>query len=100
LTPSGQTKADTAQLQNLRLSHRPPAGFDIVFNLRLRQAETAFAEERLNEAARLAEQPDVRDRREGQILITRIVEAFVARSREHLTASRLDEANADCNEAR
>jgi hypothetical protein len=71
-----------------------------VFNLRLRQAETAFAEGRLNEAARLVEQQGVRDHREGQLLLTKIVDAFVARGREHLRAGRLKEANVDCEEAR
>jgi hypothetical protein len=71
-----------------------------VFNLRLRQAETAFAEGRLNEAARLAEQPEVRDHRDGQILLTKIIDAFVTRGCEHLNAGRLNEAVADCGEAR
>jgi len=71
-----------------------------VFNLRLRQAETAFAEGRLNEAARLVEQPGVRDHREGQLLLTKIVAAFVKRGREHLSSGRLDEAGIDCGEAK
>ncbi len=71
-----------------------------MFNLRLRQAETAFAEGRLNEAARLVEQQGVRDHREGQLLLTRIVDAFVDRGREHLETGRLDEARADCGEAK
>ncbi len=71
-----------------------------MFNLRLRQAETAFAEGRLNEAARLVEQPGVRDHREGQLLLTKIVDAFVERGREHLNSGRLDEAGLDCGEAK
>ncbi len=71
-----------------------------MFNLRLRQAETAFAEGRLNEAARLAEQAGVRDHREGQLLLTKIVDAFVERGREHLNAGRLNDAVVDCGEAR
>ncbi len=71
-----------------------------MFNLRLRQAETAFAEGRLNEAARLVEQPGVRDHREGQLLLTKIVAAFVERGREHLSSGRLDEAGSDCEEAK
>ncbi|MDA1159646.1 MAG: FHA domain-containing protein, partial [Planctomycetota bacterium] len=71
-----------------------------MFNLRLRQAETAFAEGRLNEAARLVEQPGVRDHREGQLLLTKIVAAFVERGREHLSSGRLDEAGSDCGEAK
>lgn len=71
-----------------------------MFNLRLRQAETAFAEGRLNEAARLVEQQGVRDHREGQLLLTKIVDAFVDRGREHLEAGRLNEAVIDCGEAR
>ena len=71
-----------------------------MFNLRLRQAETAFAEGRLNEAARLVEQPGVRDHREGQLLLTKIVAAFVERGREHLSCGRHDEAASDCGEAK
>lgn len=71
-----------------------------MFNLRLRQAETAFAEGRLNEAARLVDQPGVRDHRHGQLLLTRIVDALVNRGQEHLRAGRLAEASADCEEAR
>ena len=71
-----------------------------MFNLRLRQAETAFAEGRLNEAARLVEQPGVRDHREGQLLLTKIVDAFVERGQEHLKSGRLDEAGIDCGEAK
>lgn len=71
-----------------------------MFNLRLRQAETAFAEGRLNEAARLVEQQGVRDHREGQLLLTKIVDAFVERGREHLETGQLDEALADCGEAK
>ncbi|MGZ0165022.1 MAG: hypothetical protein ACKVII_13955 [Planctomycetales bacterium] len=71
-----------------------------MFNLRLRQAETAFAEGRLNEAARLVDQSGVRDHREGQLLLTKIVDAFVARGREHLVAGRFDEAGIDCGEAK
>lgn len=71
-----------------------------MFNLRLRQAETAFAEGRLNEAARLVDQPGVRDHREGQLLLTKVVDAFVERGREHLAAHWLDEAESDCGEAK
>ncbi len=71
-----------------------------MFNLRLRHAETAFAEGRLNEAARLIEQPGVRDHREGQLLLTKIVAAFVERGREHVSSGRLDEAGSDCGEAK
>lgn len=71
-----------------------------MFNLRLRQAETAFAEGRLNEVARLVEQQEVREHRDGQRLLTRLVDAFVDRGREHFQAGRFVEANADCREAK
>lgn len=71
-----------------------------MFNLRLRQAETALAEGRLNEAARLAEQPGVREHRDTQRLLTRLVNAFVDRGREHFQAGRFDHADADCREAK
>ena len=45
----------------------------IVINPRLRQAETAFTEGRLNEAPRRVEQQGVRDHRKGQLLLTKML---------------------------
>ena len=72
----------------------------ILTNPRLRQAETAFTEGRLNEAPRRVEQQGVRNHRAGQLLLTKIVDALVERSREHLRAGRLQQANVDCEETK
>lgn len=71
-----------------------------MFNLPLRQAETALREGRLNEAFQLATRPDVREHRDGQRLITRLSEEFLSRGRGHLEAGRLSEAGNDCDYAR
>ncbi|MDA1249314.1 MAG: hypothetical protein O2820_08820 [Planctomycetota bacterium] len=71
-----------------------------MFNLPLRQAETALREGRLNEAFQLATRPDVREHRDGQRLITRLSEEFLSRGRGHLEAGRLSEARNDCDNAR
>jgi hypothetical protein len=71
-----------------------------VFNLPLRQAETALREGRLNEAFQLATRPDVREHRDGQRLITRLSEEFLSRGRGHLEAGRFSEARSDCDYAR
>lgn len=71
-----------------------------VFNLSLRQAETALRAGRLNEAFQLASRPDVREHRDGQRLISRLTEEFLSRSRGHLEAGRLNEARSDCEYAR
>lgn len=71
-----------------------------MFNLQLRQAETALREGRLNEAFQLATRPDVREHRDGQRLITRLTDEFLTRSKSHLEAGRLGEARSDCDHAR
>ena len=71
-----------------------------MFNLQLRQAETALREGRLNEAFQLATRPDVREHRDGQRLITRLTDEFLTRSKSHLEAGRLGEARSDCDYAR
>ena len=71
-----------------------------MFNLQLRQAETALREGRLNEAFQLATRPDVREHRDGQRLITRLTDEFLTRSKSHLEADRLSEARNDCDYAR
>lgn len=70
-----------------------------MFNLRLRQAEAACKEGRLDEAVELARQRDVREHHDGQKLITRLTAALVARGHEHLAAGRIDEARRDCRQA-
>jgi len=70
-----------------------------VLSLRIRQAETALAGGRLDEAYELARARDVRAHRNGQRLIGRLVTALVERGRQHLSAGRVGEAIGDCGKA-
>ncbi len=67
--------------------------------LRIRRAECALADGRLDEAFELAQADDLRSHRRGQDLTTRLGDAFVKRGREHLAAQRLTQAMADCQKA-
>ncbi|MDB4614198.1 hypothetical protein OAH18_00770 [bacterium] len=70
-----------------------------VLNLQLKQAKTAFAEGRLDEACQLAAIPIVREHRGGQQLISHLVTALLKRGQEHLDNARFDEAGRDCRAA-
>jgi len=70
-----------------------------VLILRIRHAETAMADGRLDEAFEMVRAEDVRAHRRGQDLIGRLVRAFVERSRRHLADGRLVQAMADCGKA-
>jgi tetratricopeptide (TPR) repeat protein len=70
-----------------------------VLILRIRHAETALADGRLDEAFELVREPKLRGHRRGQDLATRLVEAFAKRGREHLTAGRYTAALTDCEKA-
>ena len=67
--------------------------------LRIRQAECALAEGRLDESMALVGSEDVRSHRRGQELVGTLAEAFSRRGREHLQAGRLAQALADCDKA-
>ncbi len=67
--------------------------------LRIKQAECALADGRLDEAFEIAKANDVRRHRHGQRLIGRLTRAYLQRGREALDAQRLDVALADCNKA-
>lgn len=67
--------------------------------LRIKQAECALADGRLDEACEIAQAEDVRRHRHGQRLISRLRRAFVQRGRQNLEADRLQPALADCNKA-
>jgi hypothetical protein len=71
-----------------------------VFNLRLKQAEAALRDGRLEEAAALVSEPGVREHRDGQSLTTQLVDALLARAAEHLTADRRSAAQQDLGLAR
>jgi len=70
-----------------------------VLILRIKQAECALADDRLDEAFAIAQADDVRRHRQGQRLIGRLTRAFIRRGRQNLDAGRLQPALADCNKA-
>ena len=67
--------------------------------LRIKQAQCALADDRLDEAFEIAQADDIRRHRHGQRLIGRLSRAFVRRGRQNLEAGRLQPALADCNKA-
>ena len=67
--------------------------------LRIRQAECALADGRLDEAFEIAQADDVRGHRHGQRLIGRLARAMIRRGQENLAAGRFQPALLDCNRA-
>lgn len=67
--------------------------------LRLKQAETALADGRLDEAFEIAQSQEVKAHRRGQQLITKLARAYARRAQENLEAERIDLALTDCNKA-
>lgn len=67
--------------------------------LRIRQAETALKNGRLDEAYELATDRDLRSHRHGQKLVDRLTAALLERGRGHLSEGRWAEALADCQKA-
>ncbi len=67
--------------------------------LRIRQAECALADGRLDEAYEIAQAEDVRRHHHGQRLIGRLARALMQRGQENLAANRFQPALADCNKA-
>ena len=67
--------------------------------LRIRQAETAMADGRLDEAFEQAIREDVRSHRRGQKLADRLADRLLERGQGHLTAERYVEALSDCERA-
>ncbi len=67
--------------------------------LRIRQAECALADGRLDEAFEIAQADEVRSHRYGQRLIGRLAREIVRRGQEHLAANRFQAALLDCNKA-
>jgi hypothetical protein len=70
-----------------------------VLILRLKQAESAMADGRLDEAFDIVQSKDIREHRRGQKLIGRLALAFTKRGRNNLDAERIQLALADCNKA-
>ena len=67
--------------------------------LRIRQAECALADGRLDEAFEIAQVDEVRRHRHGQRLIGRLARAMIRRGQENLAAKRFQPALLDCNKA-
>ncbi len=67
--------------------------------LRLKQAASAIADGRLDEAFDIVQSKDIREHRRGQKLISRLARAFAERGRENLEAERIQLALVDCNKA-
>jgi len=67
--------------------------------LRIKQAQCALADGRLEEAHDLLKLDPVRSHRDGQKLATKLIRAFIKRGEAHLNAGRLPEALADCGKA-
>ncbi len=67
--------------------------------LRIRQAEVALRDGRLDEAYDLCQSQDLRSHRRGQTLVTRLVQALVKRGHAHLGAERPQQALIDCEKA-
>src|SRR5688572_22083695 len=70
-----------------------------VLILRIRQAEVALGDGRLDEAYELCQSEKLRSHRKGQALVTRLVRALVKRGHEHLNAARPQQALVDCEKA-
>jgi hypothetical protein len=70
-----------------------------VLILRLKQAASAMADGRLDEAFDIVQSKDIREHRRGQKLIGRLALAFAKRGRDNLEAERIQLALADCNKA-
>lgn len=67
--------------------------------LRLKQAASAIADDRLDEAFDIVQPEDIRQHRRGQKLIGRLARALARRGQENLEAERIQLALADCNKA-
>jgi hypothetical protein len=70
-----------------------------VLILRLKQAETAMADGRLDEAFDIVRSEQIRQHHRGQKLIGRLARTFAKRGRENLESERIQSALADCNKA-
>jgi hypothetical protein len=75
------------------------AGSKKVLILRLKQAESAIADGRLDEAFEIAQSKDFKEHRRGQKLIGQLAIAFAKRGRDNLEAERIQLALVDCNKA-
>ncbi len=67
--------------------------------LKLKQADLALNDGRLDEAFNLLQTESVKQHRRGQILVGKLARALGERGQAHLAADRLQEALADCHKA-
>ena len=67
--------------------------------LRIKQAEVALNDGRLDEAYELVNDRQVREHRHGQKLVDGLLQALLERGRGHLEGSRLPQGMADCSKA-
>ncbi len=67
--------------------------------LRIKQAEAALADGRLDEACELLADADLRSHRQGQKIMGALIERLIARGQEHLAAERMAQALSDCQKA-
>ncbi|MCO6438281.1 MAG: hypothetical protein J5J06_14395 [Phycisphaerae bacterium] len=73
--------------------------FGQLFNFRVKAAEKALREGRLEEAFRLASSEDIRGDRRGAAVLATLAERFLERAREHYRAERFAEALLDLDRA-
>ena len=67
--------------------------------LKLKQAQCALADERLDEAFDLLNSDQIKQQHKAQKLISQLAQALINRAQNHLNAARLAQAEADCNKA-
>ena len=67
--------------------------------LRLKQAESAIVDGRLDEAFDIVQSEQIKQHRRGQKLISRLARAFTKRGQENLDTERIQLALVDCNKA-
>ncbi len=67
--------------------------------VRLKAAENALRDGRLDEAYRLAAAPDIREHRRGAAVLAALTERFIERARDHFRADRFTEAIMDMDRA-
>lgn len=70
-----------------------------MFNLRLKQVQSALSDGQLDEAFRLVGAEEIKKHRKGQKLTAKLAKALAKRGKEHLGADRLQQALSDCNKA-